>query len=143
MSYEAIKSLVVLVALLIAGGYFCLRCYQLLWDNLRRGQPSGPFKHWGERIKGVIVFVGGQLRLFRFLIPGTAHFFIFWGFMILSLTILQAIVEGLVAFANPSFVLPLIGRFGPLALLQDLFAVFVAVAVVYGLTMRQIGRAHV
>ena len=138
MSYEAIKSLVVLVALLIAGGYFCLRCYQLLWDNLRRGQPSGPFKHWGERIKGVIVFVGGQLRLFRFLIPGTAHFFIFWGFMILSLTILQAIVEGLVAFANPSFVLPLIGRFGPLALLQDLFAVFVAVAVIYGLTLRLI-----
>jgi len=136
MSYEEIKSIVVLLALLVAGGYFCWRCYQLLWDNLRRGKPSRPFKRWGERIKGVVVFVGGQLRLFRFLIPGTAHFFIFWGFMILSLTILQAIIEGLVAFTNPAFVLPLIGRFGPLALLQDLFAVFVTVAVIYALYMR-------
>ncbi len=136
MSYEVIKSIVALLALLIAGGLFGWRTYQLLWVNLRRGQPSGPFGQWGERVKGLIVFVAAQLRLFRFLLPGTAHFFIFWGFLILFLTILQAIIEGLVAFAAPGFVLPLIGQFGPLALLQDLFAVLVMVAVGYGLTMR-------
>jgi Fe-S oxidoreductase len=104
--------------------------------NLRRGQPTPPFRQWGERTKGLFVFVGAQLRLFRFLIPGTAHFFIFWGFLFLSLTILQAIIEGLLAFTNPGFVLPLIGQFGPLALVQDLFALFVVVAVTYGLYLR-------
>jgi Fe-S oxidoreductase len=136
MTYEAIKSIVVLLALLAAIGVFCWRVYSLLWINLRRGQPSGPFKNWGERIKGVIVYVGAQLRLFRFLIPGTAHFFIFWGFIILSLTILQAIVEGLLAFVNPHFILPVIGRFGPLALMQDLLATLVVIAVIYGLYLR-------
>jgi Fe-S oxidoreductase len=138
MTYDVIKSILVLLALLVAGGIFLRRVYQLLWSNLRLGQPSNPFNHWGERIKGVIVYVAGQFRLFRVLIPGTGHFFIFWGFLILSLTILQAIVEGLVSFANPHFLLPLIGSFGALALLQDLFAVLVIVAVIYALVVRLI-----
>jgi Fe-S oxidoreductase len=136
MTYDMIKSVVVLLALLVFGGIFGWRVYQLLWVDMRRGQPSGPFGQWVERIKGLIVFVGAQLRLFRFLVPGSAHFFIFWGFLILFPTILQAILEGLFAFVDPHFVLPLLGTFGPLALLQDLFAVFVVIAVVHQLYLR-------
>lgn len=138
MSYDVIKSIVVLLALLVAVGVFGWRVYSLLWVNLRHGQPSGPFRNWDERIKSLIVYVGAQLRLFRFLVPGTAHFFIFWGFLILSLTILQAIIEGLVAFTNPHYILPLIGRFAPLALMQDILAVLVIIAVTYGLYMRTV-----
>lgn len=136
MNYEALKSVIVLLALLTATGVFIRRAYCLLWINLRRGQPSGRFDRWGERIKGVLVYVGAQLRLFRFLVPGTAHFFVFWGFLFLSLTILQAIAEGLAAFANPHYVLPIIGTWGPLALIQDLLATFVVLAVAYGLYLR-------
>ena len=136
MSYGMLKSVLVLLGLLVAGGVFGWRVYQLLWVNLRRGQPSNVSGQWSRRIKSVLVFVAGQKRLFRFLIPGTAHFFIFWGFVILSLTILQAIVEGLVAFANPYFVMPLLGTFGPLALLQELFVVGVVVAVMWDLYQR-------
>jgi len=138
MTYDDVKSILVLLALLVAGGIFLRRVYQLLWANLRLGQRSNPFNRWGERIKGVFIYVAGQFRLFRVLIPGTGHFFIFWGFLILSLTILQAIVEGLVSFANPHFLLPLIGSFGALALLQDLFAVLVIIAVIYALVVRLI-----
>jgi len=140
MSYDLIKSIVALVAVLVAGGIFGWRVYQLLWVNMRRGQPSDSLGQWGERIKGLIVFVGGQLRLFRFLIPGTSHFFIFWGFLILFPTILQAIIEGLVAFVNPHFVLPVLGHIGPYALLQDLFAVLVMIAVGYGLYLRLVAN---
>jgi len=136
MSYQTIKSIATLLAILISFGVFGWRCYQFLWKDMRRGQPSGPFGHWGERIKGLLVYVAGQFRLFRFKYSGTAHFFIFWGFLTLSLTILQAIIEGLLAFTDPHFVLPFIGTFGPLALLQDLFVVFVVIAVCYGLIMR-------
>ncbi len=137
MSYDMIKSVIVFLALLIAGGVFGLRAYRLLWVNLRRGQPSpGILGNWIERVKGVLVYVAGQLRLFRFLAPGTAHFFMFWGFLFLALTILQAIAEGLFAFAIPDFRLPLIGYLGPLALAQDSFALFVIVAVSYALYLR-------
>ncbi|MFC2063861.1 (Fe-S)-binding protein [Chloroflexota bacterium] len=106
--------------------------------NLRIGQPSGPFRDWGERIKGLIIYVGGQRRLFRVLLPGTAHFFIFWGFIFLSLTILQAIAEGLMTFSTPNFVLPFVGQFGLLALLQDIFALVVIFAIAYALYIRLI-----
>jgi Fe-S oxidoreductase len=138
MTYDVIKSIIVLLALLTAGGIFGWRTYQLLWVNLRAGQPGRPFGQWRKRIKGVAVFVGGQRRLFRLLAPGTAHFFIFWGFLILFPTILQGIVEGLVAFITPTYTLPLIGRFGPLALIQDFFIVFVVAAVLYALYLRLI-----
>ena len=137
MSYDMIKSIVVLIALLIAGGVFGWRVYQLLWINLRRGQKSPEaFGRWGERVKGVLAYVAGQWRLFRVLVPGTAHFFIFWGFLLLSLTIMQAIAEGLFAFIDPHFKLPLIGEFGPLALIQDFFALFVVIAISYALYLR-------
>jgi len=136
MTYEAVKSIVVLLAFCLATGVFCWRVYWRLGVSLRKAQPSGPFGQWGERIRGVVVFVAGQFRLFRFPLPGIAHFFIFWGFLILFLTILQSIVEGLMAFANPRFLLPVIGDFGPLALIQDILAVCVILAVSYGLYVR-------
>jgi Fe-S oxidoreductase len=136
MGYNLVKSIVVLLALCTAGGIFAVRCYQLLWVNLRRGQPSAVLGRWKDRIEGLVVYVAGQLRLFRFLVPGTAHFFMFWGFTILSLTILQAIMEGLLAFSGSRFVLPILGSLGPLALLQDVLPVCVIIAVSYALYLR-------
>ena len=136
MGYNLVKSIVVLLGLLVAGGIFGWRCYQLLWVNLRRGQPSAVLGQWWERIQSLIVYVAAQLRLFRSLVPGTAHFFMFWGFTILSLTILQAILEGLLAFAIPRFTLPVLGSLGPVALLQDLLPVCVIIAVIYALYLR-------
>ncbi len=136
MNYETLKSILVLLALLIAGGIFTYRAYRLLWMNMRRGEASGPFGQWLERIKGLFVFVAGQQRLFRVPLPGIAHFFIFWGFLLLSLTILGAMIEGLVAFVDPHLTIPIIGTFGPLALLQDFFALFVIIAVLYALYVR-------
>lgn len=136
MTYYQIKSIVVLLALITAGGIFAQRVYQLLWVNMRRGQPSGTFGKWGERFKAVLIYVAGQKRLFRLLVPGSSHFFIFWGFLLLFPTILQAILEGLLSFAMPTFTLPLIGTSGVLALLQDLFIVGVICASIYGLYQR-------
>jgi len=135
-----IKSIAALIVILIAGGIFLVRAYQLLWRNLRRGRSSERFGRWGERIWGLVKYVAAQGRLFRVFIPGTAHFFIFWGFALLSLTILQAMFEGLLAFINPHFVIPIIGEFGPLALFQDLIVVAVIAAVIYALYLRLIAK---
>ncbi len=138
MAYATIKSILVFVLVALALGLFAVQVYQSLWVRLKHARAGPTFDRWGERIKGLIVYVGGQLRLFRFLPPGIAHFFIFWGFILLLLTILQAILEGLLAFRFPDFTLPLIGEFGPLALVQDLIILFVLLAVLYGLYVRLI-----
>jgi Fe-S oxidoreductase len=136
MTYETLKSILVILALLIAGGIFANRVYELLWVNLRRGESSASFGEWRKRFVGLIAFVAGQLRLFRVLLPGISHFFIFWGFLVLSLTILQAIIEGLLAFVDPPITIPILATFGPLAILQDFFAIFVSIAVLYALYVR-------
>jgi Fe-S oxidoreductase len=136
MQYGVAKSILVLLALLVAGSIFGARAYVRLWDNMRRGQPSGSFRQFGERVKSLVVFVAGQRRLFRFLPPGIAHFFMFWGFTILFLTILQALIEGLASFADRHFIVPVLGTLGPLALIQDCLIVAVIAAVSYALYVR-------
>jgi Fe-S oxidoreductase len=136
MEYEIIKSILVLLLLLGASGIFLRRTYFLLSINLHQARSSPLFDQWGKRLKGIVIYFFGQVRLFRLLIPGTNHFLIFWGFLFLSLTILQAIFEGLTAFVEPKLTLPILGTFGPLALLQDIFAVLVIIAVIGGLYRR-------
>jgi Fe-S oxidoreductase len=130
-----IEPMLVVVAFLASLSLFGLRVYWR-FEHMRLGRPAGPFNHWWQRIRTFVVFVAGQRRLFRFRTPGVAHFFIFWGFLLLLPTIAQAMLEGVF----PGFVLPFLGTFGPLALVQDLIAVAVAVAVLYGLYLRIIAR---
>lgn len=126
---------VVLAGLLAAVGVFGYRCYQRV-QHLRLGRAAGPFVDWGQRIADVVVFVCGQARLFRFKGTGLAHVFIFWGFVLLLPTILQALLEGLF----PGFVLPFLATFGPLLLLQDFIALAVIAGVLYGLYYRVLVR---
>ncbi len=126
-----IQPLVVLALFLAALGLFGFRVYRRL-EHMRLGGPSGPIGQWRRRVWLWLVYVFGQRRLFRFARPGVAHFFVFWGFLLLLPTIAQAILEGVF----PGFVLPFLGTFGPLALVQDLIAVAVSIAVVYDLYLR-------
>jgi Fe-S oxidoreductase len=130
-----VEPLLVLAVFLAALGLFAFRVYRR-FEHMRLGRPAEPFGQWGRRIQVVLVYVFAQRRLFRFAWPGVAHFFVFWGFLLLLPTIAQAILEGIL----PGFVLPFLGTFGPLALAQDLIAVAVAVAVVYDLYRRVVAR---
>lgn len=124
---------IVLLGLLASFGVFGYRCWQR-FQHMRLGRSAGPFGNWGARVWSLVAYVCGQARVFRFKDTGTAHFFIFWGFMLLVPTILQAMLEGLF----PGFVLPFLASFGPLLLVQDFIAVATAVAVIYGLHYRLI-----
>ncbi len=135
MSYDTLKTIGVLIALLVGGGVVLNKCYQLLWVNLRRGQSGDKYDDWGGRIKGLAIYVAGQKRLFRFFVPGTAHFFVFWGAIILAPTILQASLDGLLAFTGEIYLLPIM-NLGPILLLQDLFILFVIIAISYELFVR-------
>jgi Fe-S oxidoreductase len=90
-------------------------------------------RSWGRKLKDEIVVVLGQRKLLQWTLPGILHFFIFWGFLILFTTI----VEGFGAIYQDRFHLPLIGRWGPLGALQDLFIVAVLMSVGTALWVRR------
>ena len=114
-------------------GVFAARC----WVRLRHmllGRAAGQFGSWGARAKSVLVFVAGQARVLRFRDTGTAHFFIFWGFLLLFPTILQAILEGL----NPNWIIPFVSTWPPILIAQDFIIIAVLLGVGYGLYYRMI-----
>ena len=111
---------VVLVAAWVA---FLLRIRQLV-NLLRLGRPENRFDHLGDRVKFFMLMVLGQRGVLRDPLPGIAHFFTFWGFIIIQLDALNLWAMGF------HFELPIIGSRVFAALLDFfIFAAFLALLI--------------
>ena len=106
---------IVIGGLVIAG-----RRLAYLYAVGRTGQPVEPGRvpDAGSAVKAELREVVGQRKLVRWTTPGWAHAFVFWGFCVLLLTI----VEGFGAIVNPLFQIPVIGNWPVLGFVEDLFA---------------------
>lgn len=91
---------------------------------LRLGQPEKRLDRPGERIKDFFIYVLGQKKLFKEKF-GVVHFFIFWGFIVLSFGTLQFIGEGL----THGFKLPVLGGSPYFYMIKDIFSVMVLLAI--------------
>src|SRR5213080_5177779 len=78
--------------------------------------------HIDDRIGEVFLVVLGQSQVLRDPIPGIAHFFTFWGFIIVQFGLLNLMLQ---AFG---LTLPILGDSHAFAALVDLFIIFVAIA---------------
>jgi Fe-S oxidoreductase len=96
---------------------------------IRSGRPApGRTDQIEERLKGQVVEVFGQKRLLKWGAPGIAHFFTFWGFVILGLTIIEA--YGALVISK-DFAIPFFGHARWLGFLEDFFAVAVLLAIIW------------
>ena len=75
----------------------------------------------------------GQRKLLAWTVPGLAHAFTFWAFLVLGLTI----VEAYGALFKPDFGL---GHWAAIGFIEDLFATFVLVALVVFTKIRYLNR---
>src|SRR5690348_13338778 len=94
----------------------------------RSGQPVEPGRTTGagSRVRAEVVEVLGQRKLLKWTVPGIAHVLVFWGFIALTLTLL----ESYGALFARDFHIPVIGTDPWLGFLEDLVAVLVLVSVV-------------
>jgi Fe-S oxidoreductase len=120
---------------LLAGGGFSRRSY-LLYRLVRLGRPLRRTEDLPVRVEQEMTVVLGQRKLLQRPLPGLMHAFIFWGFLVLLTTIVEAIGE----VFTKTFAIPLIGRTGWLGLLQDLFTVLVIVGVELAVYIRKVQR---
>ena len=100
----------------------------MLWRLIRVGQqrPHGSLPDPRGLVEAEAVEVLGQRKLLKWTLPGIAHAFAFWGFIILGLTILEAYL----AMVDPDLSIPVIDQWAIVALVEDFFAVAVLLAVV-------------
>jgi Fe-S oxidoreductase len=97
-----------------------------LFRMISHGQPApdriaGVTGRIGLAIKTQVVEVFGQKKLLKWSIPGTAHFFVFWAFLILGTVYVEA--YGALLTRSEAFHFLVLGTFGPLGFLQDFIAV--------------------
>src|SRR5438876_1624290 len=128
-------AIVLSVVLAAAVGIFARRTW-LLYRLVRLGQAVNRFDDLPKRVELETTVVLGQKKLLQRLVPGAMHAFIFWGFLVLLTTILEAM--GVVI--TRSFKLPLIGDTPGLNLIQDGFAGLVLVGVTIAFSIRKVER---
>ncbi len=68
----------------------------------------------------------GQRKLLKWTVPGLAHFFVFWGFLVL----LTVYIEAYGALFSKNFAITAIGHWAVLGFLQDFFALAVLAGII-------------
>jgi Fe-S oxidoreductase len=104
-----------------------------LFRLVANGKPApGRMTNVGAQLKAELLDVFAQRKLLRRSIPGLAHFFTFWGFIVLTLTIIEAYGD----LFSKTFALPWIGHSQVVGFLEDFFAVAVLLALTTFTTIR-------
>jgi Fe-S oxidoreductase len=113
-------TLFVLIAV-IGLSLFAVRAGELI-TLLAKAQPEDRTDHIDDRIGQFFQVVLGQSGVLRDPIPGIAHFFTFWGFIVISIGLFDLMLRGF------GLSLPILGDSHAFATLLDLFIIFVAIA---------------
>ncbi len=91
----AILQQVIFLVVLGIAGFFVRRRVMAIRRNIRLGKQLAIVDHKGERLKNMLLVALGQKKMFKRLIPATLHFFIYAGFLIINLEVLEFIIDGL------------------------------------------------
>ena len=111
---------IVLLAFALKRGWF-------LVSLARSGKPAvGRTTDAPKRVEAEATEVLGQKKLLKWTIPGVAHVFAFWGFLILGITVVTAFGELVIEHWH----VPIIGTWVAVRFMEDLFAVLVLVGII-------------
>ncbi len=123
--------MVLTVAMILASGGLFLRRVGVIYGVMRQARPIDRTDRIGERIHSVVEHVVLHRRMFRITLSGILHYFIFSGFVILLIDIVETVGE----IFFPGFT---VGRI--LAPLVDVWIILVAVGIILALYNRLIIR---
>jgi Fe-S oxidoreductase len=126
----ALRIIIGLVLTAIAGAV----AGQRLWYLARIGRTGQPAperiealrEHPGRQGETQVTEVIGQRKLLQWSVPGLAHAFTFWGFIVLILTIIEAYGS----LFSRRFAIVLVGTWAWVGFLEDLFAVLVLAGII-------------
>ena len=95
-----------------------------IYRLIRSGQPApdrveGVTGRVAAAVKTQLVEVLGQKKLLKWTVPGIAHFFVFWAFLILATVYLEAYGS----LFQEGWAIPVVGTWGVLGFAQDFIAV--------------------
>lgn len=109
------------------------RSIATLIKTLRLGKPEDRFDRVPQRLYNVFTIAIMQSKLFREPVAGILHALIFWGFIALSLVVIETILEGILGSFSFSF---LGGIYQTISFSQEIFCVLVLISIAAALWRR-------
>lgn len=127
-----VKSLLFSVILFSSLTFFVYSINKVI-SYLKLGKPENRLNNILQRIKNTFQIAILQSKLFRQKFAGILHLFIYWGFLILLLSVIEGFIEGYIH----GFSFMFIGKiYSILTLTQDFFGFFVLISVIISLIRR-------
>ena len=120
-----------------AAGYFIRRRVLRIRNNIRLGKKNDITDHPGQRLSNLFLVAFGQKKMFKRFIPAFLHFFIYSGFLIINLEVLEFMIDGVLG--THRIFAPVLGGFYPVLMNGfEFLAVAVLVACVVFLIRRNV-----
>jgi heterodisulfide reductase subunit C len=91
----AILQQILFLIILGIAGYFIRKRVLRIRDNIRLGKNQLITDHKSERLNNMLMVAFGQKKMFKRIIPATLHFFIYIGFLVINLEVLEFVIDGL------------------------------------------------
>lgn len=133
---HVLQEIIFIIVLLGAVGLFAKKIGEIR-RNIHLGKPEGPIGDRGRRWKYTLLYALGQKRLFRYPVVGVLHLFIYAGFIIINLEILEIVVDGVLG--THRVFSPFLGAaYAPFISAFEVLAVLVLVSCVAFLVRRNI-----
>lgn len=105
--------------------------------NIQLGKKNEIANRKGERFANMLLVAFGQKKMFKKVIPAVLHFFIYVGFLVINLEVLEFVIDGLLG-THRIFAPYLEGVYGILMNIFEFLAVAVLLACVFFLIRRNV-----
>jgi len=121
--------------------YFIRKRVINIRNNISLGKKNTIEDRKAERFKNVLLIAFGQKKMFKKVIPAILHFFIYVGFLVINLEVLEFVVEGLLG--THRVFAPFLGSFyGVLMNIFEFLAVAVLLACIFFLIRRNVLKVY-
>jgi heterodisulfide reductase subunit C len=117
--------------------YFIRKRALRIRDNIKLGKANSIKDRPAERLQNMLLVAFGQKKMFKKVIPAILHFFIYVGFLVINLEVLEFVVDGVLG--THRVFAPFLGSFyGVLMNIFEFLAVAVLLACVFFLIRRNV-----
>jgi ferredoxin len=117
--------------------YFIRKRALRIKNNIQLGKKNEINDRPADRLKNMLLVAFGQKKMFKRFVPAILHFFIYFGFLVINLEVLEFVIDGMTG--KHRIFAPYLGEFYPVMMnIFEFLAISVLVACVIMLIRRNI-----
>ncbi len=92
---QAMLEQILFVVVLVTAGYFLVRRIRFIRDTIRLGRDIKISDNPSRRLRNVLLIAFGQKKMFKRPTPAILHLFVYVGFLVINIEVLEFIIDGL------------------------------------------------